>query len=266
MTAKPMTSSQIARFTRFCEDQGCRITRTKKGLLIRFPDGTSTVQHFTNSDYRATQNQIARFRRAGVVHPDDKREQTTELPTYVTETTSVARKTRDRVMKYLANNDYPEVVYGNRISSEMGIEPITAQRALYLMGFAPGKIENQRKGRPWYTPAEVLDMKPKKVPQQLPSPPTEPTPVDEAIDDAINRARWAQQAINELGAGKPEPEKPEAEPVVEKTEEVDFIDERDSWVVDLEELLGGLYPMVRDRLSMINVLGMEYEFRVWRRK
>jgi len=47
---------------------------------------------------------------------------------------------------------------------------------------------------------------------------------------------------------------------------VDFIDERDSWVVDLEELFGPhILRMMNEKLAVLHAVGMEYEMRVWRK-
>ena len=48
-------------------------------------------------------------------------------------------------------------------------------------------------------------------------------------------------------------------------EDITLIDERDSWVVDLDTLLGEhLSRMVKERLSVLRAVGISYEMRVWR--
>lgn len=55
--------------------------------------------------------------------------------------------------------------------------------------------------------------------------------------------------------GEPEPDR------------IDFIDERDSWVVDAEELLGpAIHSMFENQLRALRAVGIEYEIRVWRKK
>lgn len=75
----------------------------------------------------------------------------------------------------------------------------------------------------------------------------------------------------------PEEESPEPElldsteertdTVEPEAEDVDFIDDRDSWTVDPEELFGiYLNTQVKDRLAVLGAVGIEYEIRVWRKK
>lgn len=56
------------------EEQGARICESKKGWLIFFPDGVSSMtMHKTNSDHRAETNMRARVKRAGLTWPFDGR-------------------------------------------------------------------------------------------------------------------------------------------------------------------------------------------------
>lgn len=61
------------RLIKYVEPQGVSVTRTKKGLLFRFPNGETEMIHFTQSDWRATRNARANFRRNGVEWPGDLR-------------------------------------------------------------------------------------------------------------------------------------------------------------------------------------------------
>lgn len=157
MTVKAMTPSQQQRFIRICEDQGIRVTRTKKGLFLRFPDGSSTVQHFTQSDVKANQNQIARFRRAGMTHPDDPRGPV-KLPAYITSGT-ISAATRKKIVDFVVGADFPEVVYQKDVTRALNMDPGWANRALYHTGFRAGKAKNAKIGRPWYTPQDILELK-----------------------------------------------------------------------------------------------------------
>lgn len=304
MSVKQMSKTQVNRFARICEEQGIGVTRTKKGLFLRFPDGTSTVQHFTNSDTRAVQNQIARFRRAGMIHPDDTRI-TDELPSYIKVGRDVEPSTRKRIIEAVISLEFPEFVYSGKIVKATHLDAATVNRALYKMGFRPGIAKSARPGRPWYVPDDILALRENVKRDTVEAP--MPTPLD-----LLRRAQKAQQAINDLGAGKPtltdvvtaddeardedlhsepvedtrpvitidpdvdirdtmrdpiEPEIPETIEVPQKmADKIDFIDDRDSWTVELKELLGGSWYILEDKLKMIGVLGMEYEFRVWRTK
>jgi hypothetical protein len=305
-----MSKSQIARFTRICEDQGIRVTRTKKGLLIRFPDGSSTVQHFTNSDSRAVQNQIARFRRAGMTHPNDTRQVKDSLPAYITSGT-ITPKTRQRIVDYVVSQGYPESVLSAEVVKDLKMDPGWANRALFHTGFRPGPAKNRKLGRPWYTPDDILAMKDGPVTEERDATPEEeaevleslaspdsdfvevdrpeaeedtsqPIPVEFAPQEVVVERRTFEDIAFGLGedpglddviapepeaAAEPEPQVPEVVHVTqEQAEDIQFIDMRDSWVVDMEELLDEhLYRMVKDRLAVLRVVGIEYEMRVWRK-
>lgn len=344
MTTRAMGTNQIRQFTQFCEAQGIGVTRTKKGLFLRFPDGSSTVQHFTTSDTKAVNNQIARFRRAGVVHPDDPRGPK-GLADYIT-SGKIGETTRKTLIKHIIDSGYPGVVYAPDIVKALNWEPSQVNRALYHTGFRAGPVKNRRQPRPWYTPDDILDLE-KQAEQNVPA---LKQPVNVLMDMA-ERARKAQAAVDELGAGRPEPavqqeqdakailegrpeghaeeaerllneemarrnqpkveQTPEAvekalgaavegareagrqvaqgmkdlgaipptptvvhDPVIDEAEvtvqkdgEREFIDSHESWTVDLAELLGNQrMRIVDDQLKVLAALGLEYEFRVWRKK
>jgi hypothetical protein len=289
MTAKQMTPSQQQRFTRICEDQGIKVTRTKKGLLLRFPDGTSTVQHFTTSDVKANQNQIARFRRAGVMHPDDNRVQK-ELPNYITGG-SITANTRKKILDYILSRDIPEVVYQKDVSKDLNMDPGWANRALYHTGFRPGKAKNSKVGRPWYTPEDILALRPTMVHDPVVG--EEPAeaewndgPVLPIQDAAVGRE---EKPMPRIGLPDPVLEEREATPAEEaailesinnpdfvevgpptpevKTEgQREFIDTHESWVVEPGQLFGKKFEQfMKDELRVLEALGLEFEIRVWRK-
>lgn len=269
-----MSKTQIQRFTRICEDQGIRVTKTKKGLLLRFPDGSSTVQHFTNSDVRAEQNQIARFRRAGMVHPNDTRAQQEELPSYITSGT-ISDKTRQRIVDYVVSQGFPEAVLSSSVVRDLKMDPGWANRALYHSGFRPGKAKSRKVGRPWYTPDEILCLKESpqlreeldqivddeetlRVPAEVDHMPIydEPEPVTEESEVSPEQEAEILDSI----------EKPDFVEVERpKAPHVDFIDERDSWVIDPATLFGSKWQtFMKDELRVLKALGIEYEIRVWK--
>lgn len=53
------------------EGQGCRMRRKTSGWWVGFPNGQSTMFHFTPSDHRAEKNLRACIRRNGLVWPFD---------------------------------------------------------------------------------------------------------------------------------------------------------------------------------------------------
>lgn len=260
-----MSKSQITRFVRICEDQGIGITRTKKGLLLRFPDGTSSTQHFTNSDVRAEKNQIARFRRAGMIHPNDTRRQTDDLPSYITGGT-ITDHTRDKITNYVVSKGCPDSVLASTVVRDLNADPAWVNRALYHTGFRPGTAKSKKIGRPWYTPADILEM---RVNEEVPAGEKETT---ETIDVAPVDLEEQKPPLptfdlsNIHSLHKPEVEAVETAPeTVEETDEIDYIDERDSWVVDMKEVFGeNVYRMVQDKLRVLDAVGIQYELRVWR--
>lgn len=267
-----MSKPQVQRFVRMCEDQGIKVTRTKKGLLLRFPDGTSTVQHFTNSDVRAEQNQIARFRRAGMTHPNDTRPDKDALPAYIT-SGSISEKTRQRIIDYVASQGYPEAVLSSSVVKDLKMDPGWANRALFHTGFRPGTAKSRKVGRPWYTPEEILCLKEAPEPvveeqYQNPVPTIEETAEPEWLAENTVEVPRETEDVDRFGTPVSEQETPTPAviPVTqEQAEDIQFIDMRDSWVVDMEELLGEhLTRMVKDRLGVLKAVGIEYEIRVWR--
>lgn len=281
MTVKAMSAGQIQAFTKACEEQNIGVTRTKKGLFLRFPDGSSTVQHFTTSDVKATQNQIARFRRAGVVHPDDPRHGGNKIPAYIKDR-PVSEQTIRSVREYVKERDYPEVVYSPDLVSRFGWDPGFANRALYHSGFTMGPAGKNRKiARPWYTPDDLLAQKdnPAATPADVARKMVKRTQPDTTISPEAEERRQKVEVVETPVVEEPtlvhdpvidESEVPQIQPLhpepEEETPHVDFIDERDSWVVDMDELLGShLSRMVADRLSVLKAVGLDYEIRVWKK-
>lgn len=283
-----MSKTQILRFTRFCEDQGIRVTKTKKGLLLRFPDGSSTVQHFTNSDVRAEPNQIARFRRAGMVHPNDTKQQKDALPSYIT-SGSISEKTKKKIVDYVASQGYPEAVLSSSVVRDLKMDPGWANRALYHSGFRPGKAKSRKVGRPWYTPDEILCLKPDTTLQAELDQIVEEVPdqQEEAVERIIERETTAEEEIESppgaMGDTGDEPvkfvdvpdggfdERTTGVPPIIATatkaiaDDLEYIDTRDSWVLAPETLFGEKWNLyMADELRVLKALGIEYEIRVWR--
>jgi hypothetical protein len=66
-----LASKEIRRVLKAAERAGVMVVETRKGWQFRFPDGSSTSLHRTESDSRSALNLRARFRRAGVPWPLD---------------------------------------------------------------------------------------------------------------------------------------------------------------------------------------------------
>lgn len=293
MTVRQMSETQIAKWSRAMENQGVKVTRTKKGLLLRLPDGSSAMKHFTESDRRGPKNLASVLRRAGVTSPDDKKPAT--LPKYITEGTITSRS-RERMIQFIESHDFPTMVFSRDVVDELGMDPGHVNRVLYHCGFTVGETMG-RKGRPWYTPEGLLALKQKEDDGGV---------IPEEAKQIIDGARKAQEEVDRLTAPKEElsddlltiavensqivegpsyesegfqpgelvgngervPEEKSSsreEPTPENADDIDFIDLRDSWVVDGKELLGEhLHRMVTERLSVLRAVGINYEIRVWR--
>lgn len=263
MTTRTVSDPQVQRIIRSMQEQGVGVTRTKKGLLFRLPDGSSTAMHFTNSDVRAEANLIARLRRSGVRHPDDQKN-VAELPKNITEA-KVATRTKDKVLKAVADLGYPDSVKVLTITELANIDHVTCSRGLYALGFRP--IVGKRNSRDWQTPGELLDLRPReeepvfepgeligngeREPYQNPG-----HTIAESADPewlaTVTGARLFQQEVNEHGMGKPE------EPKVELSAGREFIDTHESWTVATAP------ACVEEYLDTLRGAGLTVEIRVWR--
>jgi hypothetical protein len=59
------------RLIKYAEAQGVTTKRTRKGIYFYFPNGQSDLIHWTQSDWRATRNSRANWRRNGIAWPGD---------------------------------------------------------------------------------------------------------------------------------------------------------------------------------------------------
>lgn len=299
MTVRAMTEPQILRFSKSMESQGVVVTRTKKGLLLRLPDKTTAMIHFTTSDRNADKIVKARLRRSGVNHPDDNKAVT--LPSYITSGT-VRQQSKENFYQWVRKHEYPMEVYGRDLVTDLNMDAGQVNRVLFHAGFVPQKGLT-KKGRAWQTPDWLLDEAIKKVTEDEQTVMDNPVPDD--VRELIEGAHAAQVEINQIIAEAtadheeaietevPEPEPIEFDPPLTEqesdafteavsretsepepeTEKVSFsngrelIDTYDSWQVDMRDLLGEhLDRMVRERLSVLGAVGIEYEVRVWRKK
>lgn len=254
MPSKTMTASAVERFVRSMEEQGVGVTRTTKGLLLRLPDGETTSLHFTNSDVRAPINLMSRLRRAGVRHPDDPKD-VRELPSNITEGPAVSPRTKQKVVDYIVDNGFPEVVTVMELVAHTEMVHITATRALYQMGFTP--VKGKRGARDWIVPEEILAKKPVAV-----------------LDADMERLLRSEEKVADAA------ESPTFEEAISPTRDEDevkrlkslaereFIDTHDSWVLDMSTLIGFPFtekPITVEQLrTVLAAAGLEMEVRVWR--
>lgn len=247
--------------------------------------------HFTYSDARSTPNEIAQFRRLGLIHPEDVREKgklTQEkratpktpggYPAYLSAKLKPA--TRTKMLALLESKGWP-LTTTVRDLRDFGANTETA-RALYGIGYRYPLGKQPKGGYVWEAPEDIAKLhdewvaKPVKEPEPVCEHPswervgflgkkcTDCGHYWEAPDEHCTACGSTKHTLQ----GHPfvddhQGEEPQPEPV----EHVDFIDERDSWVANQEELLGEhLNRMLEERLSTLKAVGIEYEIRVWRKK
>jgi hypothetical protein len=148
----------------YVEPQGVTVTRTTKGLLFRFPNGETEMLHFTNSDWRATRNTRANFRRNGIQWPGDfgdkKRPSTTA-------------GTVKKVEAYLATLPAGEHVSSSHVAAGANVSFPAVAGAMVKLGWWKESTERLAK---WAPPIE----NPTEVVEEVTEPDAEPTPTPSA--------------------------------------------------------------------------------------
>lgn len=211
-----------------------------------------------------------------MTHPDDPRGPL-KLPTYITSPTP-KQKTLDKARAVIEKMGYPPRVATSDLFDEFTVQD--APRMLYFLGYTPSVVRGARGMRLWDAPAD-LDKRFRdqalaaaaEIPNiEVPTPLEvahdlvggDPTAMDDAAAETLaykNPGKTIQEAADpEWLAENAEPD-PEGE-----IDDLEFIDMRDSWVVDPQALLGEpLHRMLKDRLGTLNAVGIDWEIRVWRR-
>lgn len=280
-----MSRKEIVRLLDHIEPQGVTYTRTTKGVLLRLPDKTTAMLHWTGSDVREPKNVRARLKRAGVTWPGDD----APLPDYITEPPTA--RTLNRVQTVTASWEQRYITGGqlNRLLRDAGDKPMnsmTSQRALYALGWVPtGKSTARKWLRPLELEPEPIDATPEDLTQLqavLAGPEPEALPVElqaaraavEAMPEPVElrpaaHAVAAEQlehpAPVQLTLVQPQPEAP-MEPMTATVREHpagrEFIDTADSWTGNLDELPEG-YTLAQLR-QLLGAFGLQLELRVWR--
>lgn len=178
MKGKPMpglSKKEVDRVLRHIEPQGVGITAVKNGVMLRLPDGSSTVVHYSGSDHRGPQNLRATLRKAGVSWPTDPHD--IKLPNYVTQH-GITEKTRQRTLAAFDALGKPDGVTTSEMIEALGMSPAgygNVMRYMYHSGLRP---DGKRKGaRLWSIPyderpdAIVTDITPAPEPEPEPAPP-----------------------------------------------------------------------------------------------
>lgn len=221
-----MSRKEINRLLDYVEPQGVTTTRTKKGVLLRLPDQSTTMLHFSGSDHRERDNVRARLRRAGVSWPTDG----DPLGDAITKS-KPQKTTLDKAKKALLRWEGSTITGAQlrRLLPEGETMTVVAsQRALYHLGWTPSGPATSRK---WWKPIELEPEPNEPVAIQ---PETEPEPV----------------ALHIVPDPIPEPEPRE------------FIDSVDSWTAQLDQLPDTL--TLGDVRKMVQAFGLHLELRTWR--
>jgi hypothetical protein len=280
-----ISGKELKRIVQHVETQGVTITRTKKGLLMRLPNGKTTMLHFTNSDHRGRLNFRAELKRAGVTLPDEKLPNT-QIAEYIMRPMTPKVLDRARTVLDLLGNP-PEVSSGQltQVLKTQGlpVDPTFPPRALYHTGYRPTPKTRGRFGTVWQrelTEAEAAaDL-------------AATLAAEDAGLDVTQSFTDAELAAQELAArplelvpdlqpeaDQPETPNPEGFSMTVKThwrpehehddvQQLDagdgreFIDTVDSWSVDL----ASLPPKTRiaQLAEHYRAAGLAVELRVWR--
>lgn len=249
-----MSRKEISRLLDHVEPQGVRLTRTTKGVLLRMPDDSTAMIHFTGSDHREPKNVRAALKRAGVTWPTDGGN---DLRKDVTEIQPSAR-TLARVLPVLDKWEHRYITaaqlmraYAAAHPGEPALTQLTCQRVLFHSGWtATGKTT----ARKWLRPVEL---EPDTLSDALDA---SVTPEDaDHIGEPLDAAKEAPSPVLEPAVAESVQDTPsESAPVVTPLRE--FIDTADSWVV--ENLPP--YMTIVQAFDLLRSFGLEGEIRVWR--
>ena len=186
MAGLPM--KEVVRIAKHVEAQGVNITRTKKGLLLRMPDGETAMMHFTSSDVNAIKKLRAELHRSGVTLPNDRHDLAT-LPAYARH--NPVPKNIERVRVILEELGNPQQVqpkdvtalYAERHQVNPNGIAATVVSAMHRLGYYPHQSPSQLKrgatsGRTAYkywerdlSDAELAEAMPEQaVPADAPAP------------------------------------------------------------------------------------------------
>lgn len=286
------------------ESQGATVKKTKKGIMIYGPPpikGTFTI-HNTPSDHRALANDMAALRRIGLTHPLDNKPLTLNPVEGYGQTVlapvSRAKMKLGREVLYTAG--WPLEVTTTLLTPHMS--GATAEKILYQLGYRHHPEGKKRgKAKVWVGDEEIarlheevmkhrpdVDVKLREDAFDHGTPPSlglEPKTDDCAHEswEAADEDGKTGRVCTDCGKHLPDLEfhcticKSNTHDALghahvddhqgEEPERIDYIDERDSWAVDMRDLLGDyVYNQVQAQLKPLRAVGMDYEIRVWRKR
>lgn len=238
-----LSMKETRRLVEHVQRQGVTATKTKNGVLLRLPNGESTVVHYSVSDYRGPQKLRAQLKRAGVSWPTD--------PGVHRQTGKPSKQTQERALRALESLGNPDRVTTKELAMAMGMDSRTngATIVRYLTWAGWDQVGKTNAAH-WLAP--------------LPDDATDPFPTAEAVtvDEAPAAAEAAPEAATAVDE-TPAPTQPEIAPDQPTAPQGrEFIDTADSWTADWDKLppettLGTLR-------AMLDAMGLSAEIRTWR--
>lgn len=235
-----MSRKEIARLLDHIEPQGVTTTRTTKGVLLRLPDQSTTMLHFTGSDVREAKNVRARLKRAGVSWPTDGEPLGDRILT-----SRPQKRTLEVAAEALSRWEGRSITGAQlrRLLPEgVTMTVHTSQVALWHLGWTPTGSATARK---WLRPID-----------------TEPEP-----EHLLTSAELAARELAALPA--PQPEAPqlslvhdEVPPAAAAGAVREFIDTHDSWTATAAALPPDL--TMAQLAGVLDAFGLASEIRVWR--
>lgn len=256
------------RFIRHMEMQGAKVRQTKSGYLVTSIDGrTVGIHKGTRSDHRGLSNEIGQFRRAGLHHPDDKKDMEEVVakneegyPLYIT--APITERTRRDLLAELESKGWPLTISGR----ELSLDPSTANKGLYAVGYRYD-LNGKARNRVWNAPADIVELHEKaKAERERAAAEAEHSEQDEMeerpkeeVEEHLRPEGDADVVVagESVNVSFPDDEpSPEGGPSAGR----EFIDSVDSWVIAEP-------PMslsVAEYLRLLRNAGLEVEIRVWR--
>ena len=217
------------------EKQGATLKKRRDGITVLFPTGGTCGLHWTISDHRAVQNLRADIKRNGMTWPWDG----------LKEKETVAKKSTDwglspemKIRLAYALREMPDTFRLVELEKQAGVSNPTARKAVAEFGLL-------------LTEKPFVYRKPGPQVEEMAEPDVE---YPERSYPEIERAKTTTAAriavISTSTSTNP-------------VKQIEFIDERDSWTVDLTKL-GTKY--VNQLGDIFDAAGLEFEIRVWRKK
>ena len=223
------------------EKQGATLKKRRDGITVLFPTGGTCGLHWTISDHRAVRNLRADIKRNGMTWPwDGQKEKEIMARTSKDWGLSPAMKARlEAALKKL-----PDTFRMVELEKAAGVSSPTAYKAIAEFGllFTEQKYVYRKPG-----PQVEEEAKPAEPDVEYPE-------ISRAMLKVAQNSLTEAQAIARLKIPGT---------VIEMPKPIEFIDERDSWTVDLTKI-GTKY--VSQLGDIFDAAGLDFEIRVWRKK